>query len=160
MPSKKGKFSVGLVWSGNPKHTNDINRSIPINELASLFDNTEISWSNLQKGKNEEQIFEFYPHVAIRPVNREIKTWEDTARVLTELDCIVTVDTSVAHLAGAMGKKVLLMISFSPDWRWGVPGKGVEWYPNVELFRQEKYREWDSVIGKVIERLNFLVKNC
>ena len=159
-PTKSGDFLVGIVWSGNPKHSNDANRSIPLKALSPLFDNTIVTWCNLQKGQLEEQIFSQYPLLPIQPLNREIKTWEDTARIVNDLDCIVTVDTSVAHLAGAMGKKVLLMISFSPDWRWGLPGKEVQWYPSVELFRQENYKEWESVIKKVTERLNNLVKNA
>lgn len=155
---KGNEFSVGLVWSGNPKHTNDANRSIPIKKLAPLFENNNVNWCNLQKGAYEEQIYSEYPQISIQPLNREIKTWEDTARILNELDCIVTVDTSVAHLAGAMGKKVLLLISYSPDWRWGLPRKEVQWYPNLELFRQESYKDWDSVINKVTERLNNLIK--
>ena len=82
-----------------------------------------------------------------------IRDWEDTAAVLANLDVLVSIDTAVAHLAGAMGKPVLLLLHYSSDWRWGLRGDTTPWYPSMRLLRQDSMNDWDSVLGGLRESL-------
>jgi ADP-heptose:LPS heptosyltransferase len=79
--------------------------------------------------------------------------WEKTAAIVCQMDLIITVDTAITHLAGAMGKKVFAMIAYNPDWRWGLLGDTTIWYPTVRLFRQKNYGNWESVIQSIVDVL-------
>ncbi len=137
---------VGLVWAGNPKHQRDRLRSIPFALLGPLLEQPGVAFVSLQKDTVGEAAM--LPH----PV-AEAKDFLDTARIVSELDLVITVDTSVAHLAGAMGKPVWVLIASSPDWRWGLGTEATPWYPTMRLFRQPLGECWDSTIARMTAEL-------
>jgi hypothetical protein len=146
-------FTVGLVWAGNPDHKGDKDRSMAFAVLAPLFERLpSVRWISLQIGERAADIANTqieYP---------EMRDYEDTARVIAGLDCVVTVDTSVAHLAGALGVPVLLMLGSPHDWRWGVNGERTPWYSSVRLFRQSHPGDWGPVVSSVRWELSEMVR--
>jgi Flp pilus assembly protein TadD len=151
----KGK-RVGLVWRGAAGHSNDRNRSLSLRELVPLLGVEGVRFFSLQKERGEEeltQVKEAAPIVALGP---DIKDYDDTAAILAQLDLLITADTSVAHLAGALGVPCWVMIPFVPDWRWGVSGNGTPWYPSLRLFRQEKRGDWAGVAENIRQALRLL----
>jgi len=142
---------VGLVWAGSPDHGNDSNRSIPLNEFAPLADTDGVDFYSLQKGPSGKQAPPTGLHLT--DWTDDLSDFADTAALLANLDLVITVDTAVAHLAGAMGKPVWLLLPFSPDWRWMLNRNDTPWYPTMRLFRQPSPGDWESVINRVIQQL-------
>lgn len=138
---------VGIVWAGNPKHNNDKNRSIRLSEFARLFENKDCTFFALQKGFGIEQAEEFNSKVII--LDSQIKSLNDTTAIIENLDLVITVDTSVVHLAGALGKETWLLLPFSPDWRWIKDINYSPWYNSVKIFRQSKPMQWNDVFEAV-----------
>jgi len=140
----KTRPRVGLVWSGRATHGNDANRSIPLSVLAPLLA-ADAEFISLQTEYREADraALESLP---IRDVSGELKSFGDTAALLENLDLAITVDTSVAHLAGALGKRQLVMLPWVPDFRWGLGTDRTPWYPNAKLLRQPSRGDWASVI--------------
>jgi tetratricopeptide (TPR) repeat protein len=138
---------VGLVWSGSPRHRRDRYRSIALSLLEPLLKLPDLHFFSLQVGPSKAQL-EDVPFTIIDlapdPVNLA-----DTAAKIANLDLILTVDTAVAHLAGALGKPVWVMVPFLPDWRWFLEREDSPWYPTMRLFRQPRPGDWDSVIERV-----------
>ena len=141
---------IGLVWSGNPDHPNDRNRSIPLARFARLVDG-DADFVGLQ------------PDVRVtdEPALRDIlmpeldtRDFADTAALIALMDVVITVDTSVAHLAGAMGKPTWILLPHNPDWRWMINRDTSHWYPSVRLFRQPAQGDWDSVLDVVAKELH------
>ena len=135
---------VGVVWSGNPAHRNDAVRSIP----ASLFEglahaHPEFRFVSMQHGV----------HAATMPKGQWETNpqgdWLETARQLCTLDVLISVDTGIAHLAGALGMPVWILVSHVPDWRWGSSGDATPWYPSARLFRQPRRGDWSRVLTNV-----------
>lgn len=144
---KENKFKVGLVWAGNPKQDNDKNRSFTFKELKPLTEIGGIKFFSLQKGKEEKQ------DSSIVSLADEINDFSDTAAIIENLDLVISVDTSVAHLAGAMGKPVWTLLTFLPDWRWFLNRTDSPWYPEMRLFRQKKKGDWGSLVNEVKNEL-------
>jgi hypothetical protein len=146
------RFKVGLVWAGNRSHTNDRNRSIPSHLFETL---TGVGGSvaiSLQKP----------PDLRLRGavhLGAALGDLSDTAAVISQLDLIISVDTVVAHLAGALGKPVWTLLPFAPDWRWMWTREDTPWYPTMRLFRQPKQGDWESVIERVRAELERTVIN-
>ena len=142
------KLKVGLVWAGNPKHRRDKQRSIPLSMLKSLNDVAGIQLFALQKGSGVEADV---AASGLDLINLEshLHDFCDTAAAIDRLDLVISVDTSVAHLAGALGKPVWLMLPTPPDWRWLLEGQKTGWYPTMRLFRQEEPNQWGSVVHQV-----------
>ncbi len=140
---------VGLVWAGRPEHKNDRNRSISLTALAPLAEAASTTFISLQKGGGEEELLSAPPRFNILPCGPLLEDFTDTAGLVVNLDLIITVDTSVAHLAGAMGKPVWLMVPFSPDWRWLLDRQDSPWYPSMRLFRQPSQGDWASVVQQI-----------
>ena len=138
---------VGLVWTGNPAFSRDQFRSIPLEQLSSLFSVEGVHFYSLQIGPGSSQWEAYRSHVA--DLTPHIKDMADTAALLTQLDLLISVDTSVAHLAGALAVPVWTLIPAAPDWRWLTERKDTPWYPSMRLFRQQKLAEW----GPVVERI-------
>lgn len=138
------RLRVGLAWSGNPIHLNDENRSLPLPMLEPLFE-LDIEWVCLQKQVRsvEEEALAKLP---IRRVDAELRDFSDTAALVECLDLVVSVDTSVAHLSGALGKPVWIMLPFPCDWRWMTNRDDSPWYPQARLFRQPRAKDWMPVI--------------
>lgn len=139
-------FKVGLVWSGNPKHANDRHRSIPLSSLRPLLDTPGIHFFSLQVGPRAAEIATTGLTDAIADLAPNLADFADTAAVISQLDLVITVDTSVAHLAGALGQPTWLMLPWNADWRWLTERMDTPWYPGMTLFRQPRYDAWEPVI--------------
>ncbi len=154
LSSDKGKYKIGLVWAGKPEHSNDHNRSLSFNELGPLFQIPELSFYSLQKGPAALQAKNRPPAMNWLDVSGELHDFTETGALIQNLDLIVSVDTAVAHLAGALGKPVWILLPFSPDWRWLLDREDTPWYPTMRLYRQPVFNDWASVIEAVAARLN------
>jgi tetratricopeptide (TPR) repeat protein len=142
------KRRIGVCWAGNPAHGNDRHRSIALTTLASLFAVPGIAWFSLQQGGPASQIAAARGAQNIVPLPVGIPL-VDTAALIGELDLIITVDTSIAHLAGALARPAWVLLPFAPDWRWQLGREDSPWYPTLRLFRQSRPRDWPSVIARV-----------
>lgn len=142
-------FKVGIVWAGRPQHQNDRNRSCRLDLFAPLVRMHGIRWFSLQKSRAAEQIAESNLQDSIANLDRELEGFADTAAAISQLDLVISVDTSVAHLAGAMGKPVWVLLPYIPDWRWMLDRQDSPWYPTMRLFRQEKPGDWAGVFPRV-----------
>jgi tetratricopeptide (TPR) repeat protein len=151
-----GRLRVGLVWSGNPNHTRDIKRSIPLGLLKRIFD-VDVTFVSLQKEMraDDRPILE---QAGIVDPTAQLADFSETAALLGCLDLVITVDTSVAHLAGALGRPAWLLLPYSPDYRWLLGRDDSPWYPTLRLFRQTESREYGSVLDRVRAELIALSK--
>jgi tetratricopeptide (TPR) repeat protein len=151
-----GKFRVGLVWSGKPSHRNDHNRSIAFGRLAPLLaqdsEHDGVDFVSLQRDVRDADKAALSTSAVLRP-DLESADFADTAAIIDTLDLVIAVDTAVAHLAGAMGKPLWLLLPFSPDWRWMLNRDDSPWYASARLFRQPKIADWDSVVRRLSEAL-------
>lgn len=148
---------VGLVWSGRAEHKNDHNRSIVLQDLSALLDVASergLVWHSLQKEFRANDLAFARERGGIALWNERLGSFQDTAALIACMDLVVSVDTSVAHLAAAMGKPVWLLLPHSPDWRW-LPADGNfnRWYPTMRLWRQSAYGNWHSVVEQVAAAL-------
>lgn len=155
-PRRRGGMRVGLVWQGNPATGADRGRSLPLAAFAPLGRlGDAVAFVSLQKGAGSEQ--ESPPGLALHRLGSGFDegpdAFLDSAAVIAELDLVVTTDTAVAHLAGAMGRPVWLLLRHVPDWRWGLDGLLTPWYPTMRLFRQPAPGDWDAVIEAVTAEL-------
>jgi tetratricopeptide (TPR) repeat protein len=145
---------IGLVWAGNPQHKNDRNRSMKLADLSGLATLERVQLYSLQKGPAASQLREM-PQLNIIDYTAELSDFADTAAFISQLDLVITVDTSVAHLSGAIGVETWLMLPIAPDWRWMLRREDSRWYPAMRLFRQTRRRDWGGVCDQVLRRLNF-----
>lgn len=150
MSGVAGNRRVGVAWAGNPLHGNDRNRSIALPRFAPLADVSKITWYSLQKSPAGASALMPLPLIDF---TSEFDDFAATAAFISNLDLIITADTAVAHLAGAMGKPVWVLLPFAPDWRWMRDRTDSPWYPTARLFRQPARGEWTSVIASVREAL-------
>jgi len=139
---------VGLTWAGSPSHINDFRRSVDLVSLKPLFDVPGMSFLSLQVGPRARDIAEL-PAQGIIDLSAELTDFAETAGAILNLDLVIAVDTAVAHLAGALGKPVWVMLPFSPDWRWLINRDNSPWYPSLRLYRQPAPSNWDRVIARV-----------
>jgi tetratricopeptide (TPR) repeat protein len=146
-----GQLKVGLVWSGNPRHNNDENRSIPLAELTPLF-GPAATFVSVQPFVRERDVAALAA-MSILDWGRELGDFADTAALLAALDLVITVDTSVAHLAGALGRPVWVLLPYVPDWRWLLEREDSPWYSSARLFRQHRPGDWPSLIRRVAQAL-------
>ncbi len=138
---------VGLVWSGNAKHRNDRNRSIPFASFASVLSDRHAFFSLQTEYRNADRAV--LEDVRVRRFQAELRDFADTAALIENLDLVVCVDSSVAHLAGAMGKPTWLLVPANADFRWLVNRDDSPWYPSMRLFRQERTGEWAPTLERV-----------
>ncbi|MEO8023685.1 hypothetical protein [Polaromonas sp.] len=149
---KKTKPRVGIVWSGSAAHKNDRSRSCLLSELWKHLP-PELEYISLQKEVRDADQETLKMHPEILNLGPAIKDFTDTAALCEVLDVVVSVDTSVVHLAGAMGKPVWVLLPFNPDWRWLLDRSDSPWYRSARLFRQSQSGDWDGVISKAGEAL-------
>jgi Flp pilus assembly protein TadD len=149
-----GSFKVGIAWQGNPGHTNDRNRSVSLARFEPLARLDGVRLFSLQKGPGTEQLAEVKEHLSIQDLGSQIQTFQDTAAALENLDLVITIDSAVAHCAGALGLPVWVLVPFAADWRWLMHGEDNPWYPSVRLFRQPAPGDWDSVIARTVQELS------
>src|SRR6266404_2753524 len=147
---------VGLVWSGNPNHTNDRNRSIALEALLPLLE-VKASFVSLQKDVRSADRAVLDQRKEILDIGPELKSFVDTAAVVSQLDLVISVDTSVAHLAGALDRPVWILLPYVPDWRWLLHRTDSLWYPTARLFRQSETRDWRTVVQQVRTELDSLM---
>jgi hypothetical protein len=140
---------IGLVWAGNPNHANDYNRSLALSQFSALTSLPDVQFYSLQTGISALEASSLPLHQLTLP----LKDFADTAAFITHLDLIITVDTSVAHLAAAMEKPVWILLSYASDWRWLMHGTKSPWYPTVRLFRQSSPGDWSSVFQDLNQAL-------
>jgi tetratricopeptide (TPR) repeat protein len=144
---------AGFVWSGSPSHKNDSNRSIALARLAPLFDDPPVRCFSLQtelRGADRE-VLRGLPSLV--HLGDELRDFADTAAIVASLDVVVTVDTAVAHLAGALGKPVVILLPYAADFRWMRDRADTPWYPTAKLVRQPAFGDWDSVIVRLHDEL-------
>ena len=149
--SLPGRLKVGFVWAGSANNSTDKERSLTVDQLSKFFDLEDIQFVSLQKGRKDEPLPE---RDNVFDAASKLKDFRDTAAAIEALDLVLTVDTSVAHLAGALAKPVWIMIPKIKDWRWGTEGNTNPWYPTVRIFRQPVQGEWLAVTDAVCEALD------
>jgi hypothetical protein len=142
------RLRVGLVWSGNPRHDNDHNRSIPLHLMARVLD-VDASFISLQKDLRPDDGATLIEHPEIIDLTAQLTDFAETAALVSCLDLVITVDTSIAHLAGALGRPTWILLPYTPDYRWLLDRDDSPWYPTVRLFRQSETREYASVIDRI-----------
>lgn len=157
-PLPEGGLSVGLVWGGEPNHKGDAQRSIPLSMLRPLFTVPGVRWFSLQKGARERELRALDAPAEIVDLAPSIRDFADTAAHVATLHLVVTVDTAVAHLAGALGRPAWVLLPFAPDWRWLLKRSDSPWYPTLTLFRQTARDDWAGVIASVTARLTALAE--
>ena len=144
---------IGIVWSGSPELNNDYHRSIALARFAALLPPRQRSYS-LQKDVRESDAQALRDLPAVIHFGSELHDYGDTAALIANLDLVISVDTSVAHLAGAMGKPVWILLPFLPDYRWLTGRDDSPWYPTARLFRQTEAGDWDTVFAQVRQALH------
>ncbi len=155
-----GCLRVGVVWAGNPQFRNDRQRSMFLQDLLPLFEREDSRFYLLQKEARAADLPDLHALLGKRSnvadLARELDDFGTTAAVVAHLDVVITVDTSVAHLAGAMGKPVWIMLPYAPDFRWLLHRTDSPWYPSARLFRQPQMGDWASVVGELRGALDAL----
>jgi tetratricopeptide (TPR) repeat protein len=150
------RLRVGLVWAGSPAHRRDRDRSLALSALAPLADIPDVAFYSLQKGHAAPQAANPPAGMRLFDIGGTLGDFADTAAAIMALDLVVTVDTAVAHLAGALGKPVWILLSYVPDWRWLIDRDDSPWYPTARLFRQPARGAWGPVVANVAAALRGL----
>jgi tetratricopeptide (TPR) repeat protein len=153
---EKNRKRVGLVWSGNSQHKNDYNRSIRLADLLSHLSD-DFEYVSLQQEVREHDLTALESTGKVRHFGPDIVDFSDTAALCELMDVVVSVDTSVAHLCGALGKPTWILIPYAPDWRWLLDRDDSPWYPTVSLYRQTRRGEWNDVIERIAANLTKFV---
>ncbi len=146
------RLRVGLVWAGNPKHSNDRNRSLPTSLLAPVFD-LEACFVSLQKDPRPDDLQILTERARIVDLTADLTDFAETAALISCLDLVITVDTSVAHLAGALGCATWILLPYTPDYRWLLDRDDSPWYPTARLFRQSEAGDYAGLIDRVKSEL-------
>src|SRR4029077_7385445 len=140
------------AWAGNPSHLNDRNRSIAFAKLLALLSVTA-QFVSIQRDVRGDDALALAGQNSATNVGAELYNFSDSAAVIALCDLVIAVDTAVAHLAGAMGRPLWMLLPFAPDWRWTLDGESSPWYPTARLFRQTALGDWDGVIARVGDEL-------
>jgi hypothetical protein len=151
-----GGLRIGIAWAGNPRYKADRMRSTNIETLLPLLRNSGITWISLQKGPAAEQLSTLPGDVFVWDGSSNDRDMAETAALAATLDLVITTDTSIAHLAGAMGKPVWILLPYLSDWRWMQKIETTPWYPTARLFRQRAPGDWVGLLDRVIGELNAL----
>jgi Tfp pilus assembly protein PilF len=154
LPAKPKGRRIGLVWAGNPAHRNDAVRSARLDDLIPLLSVDDAQWFSLQVGRPADLPQSSAWRERITDLAPLLGDFAATASLVGQLDLVITVDTAAAHLAGAMGKPVwILLPAIDGDWRWGTSGERTAWYPSATLFRQSVAGQWAEVAERIVRRL-------
>jgi hypothetical protein len=140
---------IGITWAGNPNFQDNHTRSMNLDDLSSLGAVSGTSFFSLQKGSPAEQISCSSFGKGLVDLGPQLLDFADTAAAICSFDLVITTDTAVAHLAGALGKPVWLMLQFMPDWRWLLNRDDSPWYPTMRIFRQRSFGDWKDVVDRV-----------
>lgn len=144
---------IGFAWAGNPRYRADAQRSMHLHTLLPFFDSIRANWISLQKGEPAEQIGSLPGDVRVRDGSSRDRDLAETAALLATLDLVITTDTCIAHLAGAMAKPVWILLPYLSDWRWMQEIESTPWYPTARLFRQSSPGDWAGVLDRVVAEL-------
>jgi ADP-heptose:LPS heptosyltransferase len=153
----RGRPLIGLSWQGNPAQEKLAGRSLPLERLAPLTELSEVDFVSFQRGPGEEQLDSCsFRHRFCAAQNELNNIWafEEIAAMMCGCDCIVSVDTATAHLAGALGCPTWLLLRHVPEWRWGIESKTVNSYPSMTLLRQHKPHDWCGPIQELKDALS------
>lgn len=152
---EKKKKRIGIVWAGSPTHARNKYRSIPFEKISKLFEinNENIEFHCLQKSILEEDLEKIENYENLFTWQDKLDSFSDTAGLISQLDLVITIDTSVAHLSGALGHKTWIMLTYHPDFRWLLNREDSPWYKSVKLFRQNEKMDWDTVIENIKKEL-------
>ena len=151
---RDGIPTVALTWSGNPKHINDHRRSMKGELLAPLLSTPGVRFVAMQKDPAMEDVLPEPLRERLIDVGAHCRTFTESAHALSRVDLVITVDTAVAHLAGAIGAPTLLCLPFAPDYRWGATGPRTPWYTSLTVLRQREAMQWESVIAEAIHHIS------
>nr|CRH06902.1 conserved protein of unknown function [Include 7 copies of TPR repeat] [Candidatus Magnetococcus massalia] len=154
LPAGNGGKKIGVVWAGNPTHPNDRHRSIAMARFKVLFDAPGCQFYSLQMGGRVSELEPFKERVI--DLSGGIEDYYDTAAIMKNLDLVIAVDTSVVHLAGALGCPTWTLIPYAPDWRWLLEREDCPWYPSMRIFRQPAMNDWESTLLQVKQALSSL----
>ena len=154
MSARRG-FKIGVAWQGSPQHPDNLLRSVPLAELAPLGQVPGIRWFSLQKGPGKDQLASApFDLVDLSPrLDETTGAFMDTAAVMKNLDLVITSDTAIAHLAGALGVPVWVALQAVPDFRWLLERVDSPWYPSMRLFRQSRRGDWQEVFERMAREL-------
>lgn len=147
------RLKVGIVWAGSPTHRNDRHRSCRLQDFLPVLGTAGIACYSLQKGEHSGDLAELPPEATVKDLSPQLDDFGDTALIIEQLDLVISVDTAIIHLAGALGKPVWTLLPCVPDWRWGLEGETTPWYPGMRLFRQTSPDDWVGVMGRVVQAL-------
>lgn len=145
----RGKRRIALVWAGRPTHKNDRKRTLKLSQFAPLFALPDVAILTVQKGEQIAQAGAYYGPAPLLNLGPEIEDFLDTMAILKNVEHLVTIDTSVAHVAGAMGAPASLVLPYAPDWRWLLGRDDSPWYRSLKLYRQQLPYDWSGVIERV-----------
>jgi len=143
------KKRVGLVWAGNPAYGLDRYRSIPLNRWHAVLAQSDVQWFSLQMGRAQDEAAALPAEIDMHMLGPEINSFSDTIAIIESLHLVITVDTAVAHLAGASGRPVWVMVPACTDFRWMIDRSDSPWYPSARLFRQRELGQWDAPLDEV-----------
>jgi tetratricopeptide (TPR) repeat protein len=147
------RLKIGIVWAGSPAHRNNHNRSIALTQFSRILSTPGLQFVCLQKDVSATDLEVLRGNGRVELFDDEIADFADTAAIMAMLDLVVCVDTSVAHLAGALGRPVWVLLPFSADYRWLLDREDSPWYPSARLLRQPRIGDWDSVLERVQQEL-------
>lgn len=145
----RGKKRIALVWAGRPTHKNDKKRSLKLTQFKPLFDRDDVVVITVQKGDQIAQAGGYYGRAPLVNLGPEIEDFLDTMAILRHVDRLLSIDTSVAHLAGASNVPTSVVLPYAPDWRWLLNRDDTPWYPSLRLYRQTVPYQWDDVIRRL-----------
>lgn len=148
-----GLKRIGLVWAGRPTHLKDAKRTVKLSQFMPLLSRPDVAIITLQKGDRIDEVGLSFGRAPLINLGPSLNDFTDTLAVLQSLDQLVTIDTSVAHLAGASGVPTSLILPYTPDWRWLLGRDDTPWYPAMRLFRQERHGDWSGVVERVAASL-------
>ena len=146
-------YKIGIAWQGNPGHKKDRHRSFRLARFEPLAGIPGLNLFSLQKGVGTEQLEELGGRFPVIDLGGRLDDFMETAALVQHLDLVITPDTSLAHLAGALGVPVWVMIPFASDWRWLLDREDTPWYPTMRLFRQRRWGDWDEVFSRMAQEL-------
>jgi hypothetical protein len=153
---KDERIKVGLCWSGSPKHLQDRVRSFTPEDLSPLSEVKEAWYCSLRKAPDGQASERFPEGMHIVDWTGDLTDFAETAGLIASLDLVISCDTAVAHLAGAMGKPVWLLLPLVPDWRWMLEREDSPWYPTMRIFRQGKPGDWQGPVREAVETMKKL----